>query len=682
MNVIRKSLIVCFMVVSALLLFPIKTSAYEVSAAGGCSVPNVHPDGRGFYYKVKSFPDWQGLYYANDYYCKERQYKREDLGGWNNYYIDRSDIHYHVGHGATRWDEYYGKNLTAIIFEDGNSLVPGEAYGAWGETDLEWIAFRNCNLLDDNSRSYWAKAMNRIRLILGFKTSCYKHDKFGQQWAQKMQSKKKYSKDKVNVYIYPGQTITQAWFSTTDWTQPAGTTACVIAEWYPHYGDHLWGNGSTSPHDPIKDNYKHYWDHQVPYPPHLRVNSISRMNVYEIVPRDVNEQYVRQIGTAFGLAAEHVVEMCDSFVMADLNDANNPRILEVSKMTGHFNYHEDGKLFAADPNMGQCPNDLAHELAESFLADRGLLPDDADTTVYGVGFDTITKENLDTGEIVETLYQNTNIAYARQIFADSRETTKVSVAGAGARLNVYIAEDESIMGARGNWRKIQKTSDIAVNTAMTTWSFFDTYGEKVAIEPVLVDYDEATTDYANAIQLYYEYSSHRQQRELIPCWMFEVDYYLDDKLVLTANTFIPAAQSYMPPVVEIIKPAEFKTVDQGDMIDFDCQVVAGFGTPPYSYDWESDVDGFLSTQKSFQTDQLSIRCPDESLDCKPLPHAITVTVTDAKGFQATDTIQITVNGPCDECSDPADLNHSGTVDMIDLAHWANRYLIQTGHVEQ
>jgi hypothetical protein len=257
----------------------------------------------------------------------------------------------------------------------------------------------------------------------------------------------------------------------------------------------------------------------------------------------------------------------------------------------------------------------------------------------------------------------------------------VSVAGAGARLNVYIAEDESIMGARGNCRNIQTTSDIAVNDAMETWELFETYGEKVAIEPVLVEYDEATTDSNTAIQVYYEYSSHIRQTELIPCWMFEVDYSLDEKPVLTANTFIAAVQSYMP-VVEITKPAEFKTFEHGEMADFDCDVVAGFGTPPYSYDWESSVDGLLSTQKAFQTNQLSIHCPDESTDCSPLPHTITVTVTDYKAFQATDTTTITVNGPCDECSDPADFNGDKKVDFKDFAYWANRYLTQTGHEEQ
>lgn len=44
--------------------------------------------------------------------------------------------------------------------------------------------------------------------------------------------------------------------------------------------------------------------------------------------------------------------------------------------------------------------------------------------------------------------------------------------------------------------------------------------------------------------------------------------------------------------------------------------------------------------------------------------------------------QTKLKRPCDECSDPADLDHGGTVDMIDFAHWANRYLTQIGHEEQ
>ncbi|MHC4737086.1 MAG: DUF6345 domain-containing protein, partial [Planctomycetota bacterium] len=323
MNGFRKSLIVCF-VVAIFVTAPLETFAWQVSAAGGCSVPNVHPDARGFYDMIKSFPNWTGYYYTEDLNCKTMQYKREDLGGWNNYYIDSSDIHYHVSHGATRWDSYYGKNLTAIIFEDGSSLLPSEVRYAWGEGDLEWIAFRSCKLLNNPSADYWAKAMNGLRLILGFKTNNSKNDNFGKIWAQKMRRKKVYIGGKHTV---PGQTVTQAWFSATDATQPGGTTACVIAERGIYYGDHFWGNGIIYTPDPDPDPKKNYWDHTVPFPPYLDVNGLTTMKVYEVVPRDVNEQYVRQIGAAFGLAAEPVVHMCDSLVMADLSDPNNPRIL-------------------------------------------------------------------------------------------------------------------------------------------------------------------------------------------------------------------------------------------------------------------------------------------------------------------------------------------------------------------
>ncbi|MHC4639437.1 MAG: DUF6345 domain-containing protein [Planctomycetota bacterium] len=561
----KKSLIVCFVVAVVFLLFPLKAWAHRVSAAEGSSV-QFSSDAWGFLNTIWSFPNWTGSYYEEGINCEEKHYKRMDLGGRNDCFIDSSDIHYLVGHAATRWDPYYGKYLTALIFEDGNSLVPSEAMNAWGDWYLDWIGFRNCKLLDDTSADSWAKAMNGVHLILGFKTNSSSHGYFGEIWAQKMRSKKQYGK----MAIIPGQHVAQAWFSATDATQPGGTTARVIAETHNDFNDHLWGNGFTSyRRNPSPDEEKWLWDHTVPYPLFEDVNGLVAMKVYKVVPRDVNETYVQQIGSAFGLTGE-VGRTCDSFVMADLNDSNNPKILEVSMTTGHFNYSQDGKLFATDPNMGQYPPDEAPGVAEIFLTEHGLFPDDAGPN--SVGFDTIIKKDVNTGDVLQTLNQNTNVSYGRQISADSLGTT-VSVAGAGARLIVYIAEG-NVIGARGNWRNIQTTREIAVNNLATTWSLFNSYGDKVAIEPALVEYDVATPNFVTATQLYYEYSSHIPQTELIPCWMFEVDYYLDANLVLTANTFIPAALSYMPPVVEIdTSVLTSTTFDYGDTINFDCQVV-------------------------------------------------------------------------------------------------------------
>jgi len=49
----------------------------------------------------------------------------------------------------------------------------------------------------------------------------------------------------------------------------------------------------------------------------------------------------------------------------------------------------------------------------------------------------------------------------------------------------------------------------------------------------------------------------------------------------------------------------------------------------------------------------------------------------AKGSVAEDSVVITVEGPCDECTDCADLNRDNIVDLKDIAIEADRYLTQS-----
>ena len=154
-------------------LFCADLHAAKVSAAGACSTPNSHPDARRFYDRVRSFPGWTGNFYKEDENSVQDHYRRHDQGGQNNAWVDSSDLHYHISHGGSRYDSYWGKNLTAILLEDGSRVDAGEARNAWGDNNLEWIAFRNCKLLNDNSKAYWSTAMNHLHLILGFKKNKY-----------------------------------------------------------------------------------------------------------------------------------------------------------------------------------------------------------------------------------------------------------------------------------------------------------------------------------------------------------------------------------------------------------------------------------------------------------------------------------------------------------------------------
>jgi len=290
-------------------------------------------------------------------------------------------------------------NLSGIPFTDG-TVTPGEAWGAWGDYDAEWIAIKCCSLLNDASKGYWYTTFDGLHLLLGYKTSSFGYTNFGRIWANKMR------KTTILWLTIPGQTITQAWFNTTDQTQPSGTTARVLTEVYDNYNDHLWGNGYVSP-DPTYNGWYWWWDHTAGSPAYRFVNSLETMNVYEVVRRQVDRQYVKQIAAAFTVTGE-VGEDCESFVMV-----NDKEVLEVSKATGHYYYQDHSRLFYPDPDARLFPLEQAENRASGFLRENKLLPGDAGAST--VEFDTIVEESQDKGAIRQELQQNTCVVFAREI---------------------------------------------------------------------------------------------------------------------------------------------------------------------------------------------------------------------------------------------------------------------------
>ncbi len=672
----RKCSIAC-LVVATFVLFPVETFAYEASGCGGCGAAYFHTCAQQFCDKIDSYPGWSQVFCDDCSGCSQDYYRSAASGGSENSYVDGTDIHFRNSHCTTAWDSFWGKTLSGIPCTDG-VVTPGEVYDAWGDYDLEWIASKCCQLLRDSSKGYWATSMDGLHLILGYKTSSYGATDFGEIWADKMREKK------ITIlwwtFTIPSQTVTQAWFTTTDLTQPSGTVARVLAETNNCYNDHLWGNGYTSP-DPVDDSWYWWWDHSAGSPAYQAVNNLKTMYVYEILPRNVSEQYVQQLGSAFGMNTNLVGDLCDSLVMLDVEDPNSPRILQVSKATGQYYYQDQGKLFVFDRDAKRYDPERAAQRAYGFLTEHKLLPSDAGP--YEVEWDTMVEE----GKIVEpgkaagertTLVQNTCTVYAREL--EGAQGQMVSVAGPGARLKVYIYGDGQIMGGMGNWRPVEQTGEVQVMTNEQNWSLFQKYGNRVSVAPVQATFDRTETNMETATQVYYELPGRAFQKELIPCWFFEVEYYDGKELVTTADTYIPAAPSYVAPVVNITSPSDGSAYHYGKPITFDCRVEPGLGTPPYTYRWESSADGFLSNQKSFKTSTLSVNCSSErcDCDCTPAPHKISVMVVDAKGLQSTDAIAVTVEGPCRECPDCADVNRDGVVNFKDVARVGARWLNESG----
>ena len=682
------------LVLLALALLPASRAlAWKVSAAGGCRRPDSHPDAYGFFREIIRIPGWRANYYRRYLGVQESQYKRWQKGGQEHRWIDRSDIHYHVSHGGTRWDWTYWRFLKAVVFENGDSLVPGEAYMSWGDQNLEWIGFRCCQLLNDASWRYWARSMNRLHLILGFKTNSYKHNSFGSIWARYMRARRKLVWPGV-IRVIPGRTITQAWFIATDLTQPKKrVTARVVAEDWRCYRDHLWGQGFVSVPDPTPDSRRYRWDHRSGSPDFLFVNDLEYLRIYEVVPRDVDEAYVTGIGEAFTFdPCDGVIDLEDSYVMVRGHDANDPEdpnghILEVFKNSGMFYYHNVGRLWQFDENTTEFysnPNSIAEARLMSYPqidpCDKGsgdvdyeyVYGEDANDPCYVPG----------PGDIYP---QSSCVVYAREVEAGGgpHPYATVSVAGPGARMKVYVDEDGQIIGAMGNWRQIQQTGFVQVQDATLALAHLNTYKDKISVAPIIAElkYDSVSADPCAATLAYYEYSALDIQSRLIPVWIFDAEYFKDTNSIAQAYAYVPVATTFYPPITQITSPGDACSVSEGSTIQFECSDPC-FGTSPYTYEWASDADGMLSTQSNFDSNALSVSCLGEGQECEVAPHTISLTVTDAHGLQSVEEIQLTIEGDCSGCGDAADLNGDGVVDVGDFAIFASCWLDESAQVER
>jgi hypothetical protein len=134
------------------------------------------------------------------------------------------------------------------------------------------------------------------------------------------------------------------------------------------------------------------------------------------------------------------------------------------------------------------------------------------------------------------------------------------------------------------------------------------------------------------------------------------------------DVYMSAVTAPVDPNIE--DPCTGIVVEYGDPITFNGS--AQGGTAPYSYEWASDVNGLLATEPNFTTSSLNVNYQSDSCVCYVLPHTISLTVTDALGFEATDYIEVTVNGSC------ADFDHANGVNFEDFAKFALCWLSEQG----
>lgn len=479
---------------------------------------------------------WTGRFNWGNYWAWEKDFKRMDLGGTNENWIDSVDIALVGAHGSTTWDAYYGKTLSCVYLgttHDDPCITPSDARGAWGNNDLEWIALDSCSVLRDSSRGYWANTMDGLHLILGFKNTMYVISYGdGRAWAEYMVDD--------GWWDWP-RTVTQAWFSAVDDRQPTGVTARVLAEVHDNYNDYLHDEGYVSP-DPSHNSGYWYWDHSAGSEPPLQVSSgITKMMLYKVVDRTVDEEYVRSIGERMKLPEGEVGSDRRFYYMGD----KEGKVLQVDRITGIYKYQDLNSLWNANKRPEKLPSsENAQERAKEYLKEVGLLPGDAvfyEVITEGpaeVEYSIDKSGNLheDEGEKHE---MDRQVVFARHL-ESGRET--LSVVGPGAKLKVYIGAGEEIIGAQGGWRDVEPSEEIEIMTSDEAWKLLEVCGPKVCLME-LPYYDDLKVK--ETTLGYFEESWGKQQTYLIPVYIFSVDFIVERGEASSGYVYVPAAKRFL-----------------------------------------------------------------------------------------------------------------------------------------
>ncbi|MEE8392073.1 MAG: hypothetical protein V3S14_14935, partial [Anaerolineae bacterium] len=229
-----------------------------------------------------------------------------------------------------------------------------------------------------------------------------------------------------------------------------------------------------------------------------------------------------------------------------------------------------------------------------------------------------------------------------------------------SRLNVYIGDNNAIIGLKGGWRDVQTQTvqltaqstaavTVPIKTAQEAWNAFEADPSiALAMPPLALTHTQKVTP----TLAYYEQSLSVSQKELIPVWVFVADLYTTTTtsgLQVQATAAISALVAsdvylYVPasadplamPQASIISPAPGTTVRQGQSLVLSGTVSGG--TPPYTYLWTSSVDGLLGTGPTLTIPGLH---PDVHSG-QVQPNSIILLVTDANAQVSTDQVNVTV----------------------------------------
>jgi hypothetical protein len=186
---------------------------------------------------------------------------------------------------------------------------------------------------------------------------------------------------------------------------------------------------------------------------------------------------------------------------------------------------------------------------------------------------------------------------------------------------------------QGGTRDVQMSNQqVTIMSADEAWAMYQANPRIAAAQIDLpTDPTDAITPTVKTLG-YYEQPHWDAQAELIPVWIFTVATGVTE----TADIYVPAAQDYLPPQVQIDAPTPGTVVSPRQMISLTGSVVQ-YGKPPFTYSWTANGQGPLGSGASI-TAALSTEIKSSNI----YSQTISLDVRDANGQHGTATTTVFV----------------------------------------
>lgn len=588
--------------------------AWEVGAesAGGSLAPYAYSEASYLSWRLGNC-GWNRRYLYNNALSWEEDFKKASLGGTETYYTDSVDLAFYIGHGSP-WGFTFD-----VTNRDDSTLSSNDCSFAWGDLDNEWVALTSCQVLSNPNLGGWANCMNGTHQVLGFITNAYARTGTGTQGYN------------FANYLCNNWTVTGAWFKACDVTQPAGTKVRAMAEELADYNDRPWSGISAGD---IVDNDYYWWDHtcgsQLPQPMDTAPLN-GQMPVFrtEALTLDEANAEADHLGSVFAVPPPAMALSTLEDGLWQSGDGSGPS-LEMDPNSGQYGFYDTNGLWntpgavQAQATGPTITLEDAHQIADNFLNQNGLMPGDAQ--YYETTADYLNNQGRGdlsvqaAGEGDPTVYQ---VIYSRFVQGTvlaqdgSAVTADFMVTGPGGKLKVYVdtaapvtataasARDDAILGTLGGWHRVEQpgasrgpafAETVPILTEAQILELFDLLPNQVVINTPPVDAD--SSEVLSTTLAYWEEGMGQTQSELVPVYALHVRWLKDNVELLKDFSYIPANQGYMRPYAAI-RESPTSPVNVGQQITlvaedatkplselgFPASLNFTLGSGDYQYDW-------------------------------------------------------------------------------------------------